>query len=283
MWPTILTALAGQVSAPWSFGVALPTVGCKADGAGVAPAASALAITAALADGPVDSTVATWHFAVDREGTTHVEMPGLKERIIGDTAAASGSLEVAPHDLQKSRGIVRVDLATFATHTFGNEKDATQTRHARTWLEVVVDGQTNEAVRWAEFAIRSIDAPSENDVTKVPAVKDGDDDLRRITMNVRGDLLVHGHMVQKEDVVEVLFRYPAGAAPDSKPKHIEVRSKEPMRIALKEHDVRPRDTEGKLVAWTAGLIAKVAEVADVSVDVGATPVAFEGSAAAPAR
>jgi hypothetical protein len=243
------------------------TAGCskKDENPPLAPSASALAVSQA-----VPSKVA-WHFAVDPRSSTHVEMPGLKENIKGDTTAATGSLDVVPADLAQSRGQVRVDLSTFATHTFGSDDDATQTKHARTWLEVVVDGKTDEQRRWADFAIRSIDGLSAADLTKVAPTQDGSGDVRRVRMNVHGDLLVHGHIVQKDDVVEVAFRYAPGAAADARPTRIEMKSKEPMRVVLKENDIRPRDTQGKIAAWTANLVAKVAETADVTVDISAVP------------
>jgi hypothetical protein len=241
--------------------------GCskKDDGTQLAPAASSLAVSKA------ESSASTWHYAIDPKSVTRVEMPGLKENIKGETSAASGTLDVVPGDLAQSRGLVRVDLSTFATRTFGSDDDATQTKHARTWLEVVVEGQMNDTMRWADFAIRSIDGLSAPDVTKVAAVREGDNDVRRVTMTVHGDLLVHGHEVQKEDAVEVTFRYAPDAPASAKPLRIEMKSKQPMRVVLKEHDVRPRDTQGKIAAWTTNLIAKVAETADVTVDLGATP------------
>ncbi len=240
----------------------------KDDGPGLAPSASALAVSKTEPSAPSGSV---WHFAVDPQARTHVEMPGLKENIKGDTTAGTGNLDIVPMNLAESRGLVRIDLSTFATHTFGNDDDATQTKHARTWLEVVVGGQTSDSMRWADFAIRSIDGLSAADLTKVAAVRDGDSDVRRVTMTVHGDLLVHGHKVEKEDAVEVAFRYAPGAPAEARPVRIEMKSKQPMRVVLKEHDVRPRDTEGKIAAWTTNLIAKVAETADVTVDLAATP------------
>ena len=239
-------------------------LGCskKDEGPQLAPSASSLALSQAA------PTKTAWHFAIDPKSSTHVEMPGLKENIKGDTTAATGTLDVVPADLAQSRGQLRVDLSTFATHTFGSDDDATQTKHARTWLEVVVDGKTDDQMRWADFAIRSIDGLSATDLSKVPL---SEGDARRVTMTVHGDLLVHGHKIEKEDVVEVAFRYAPGAAPEAKPIRIEMKSKQPMRVVLKEHDVRPRDTEGKIAAWTANLVAKVAETADVTVNIAATP------------
>jgi hypothetical protein len=239
----------------------------KDDESRVAAAASALSASTA------DPSTTTWHYIIDESSTTEVDMPGLKEHIKGTTTAGAGTLDMVASDLSRSRGLVRIDLSTFTTHTFGDsDKDATQTKHARTWLEAVVDGKTNEKSRWAEFAIRSIDAPSAIDLRTVAPAKDGSDDVRIVTMTVRGDLLVHGHQLPKEDVVQVSFRSPAGAAPGTKPTRVEVRSKEPMRVTLKEHDVSPRDPAGQLLAWTTSLVSKVAETADVTVAITATAV-----------
>jgi hypothetical protein len=243
--------------------------GCskKDDESRVATAASALSASTA------DPSTTTWRYVIDEGSATQVDMPGLKEHIQGATSTAAGTLDIVPSDLSRSRGLVRVDLATFTTHTFGdNDKDATQTKHARTWLEVVVDGKTNEKSRWAEFAIRSVDGLSATDLRTVAPANDGPDDVRTVTMTVHGDLLVHGHQLPKEDVVQVSFRSPAGLAPGSKATRIEVRSKEPMRVVLKEHDVTPRDPAGQILAWTTSLISKVAETADVTVALTATAV-----------
>ena len=237
----------------------------KDEAASLAPAASALAISKA------DSTSMAWHYVVDPKSATHVDMPGLKEHIKADTTGATGSLDVAGKDLTQSRGLIRIDLTTFATHTFGNDDDATQTRHARTWLEAVVDGKTNDDMRWATLAIRSIDGLSAFDVTKVAATKDGTDDVRSVDMVVHGDVLIHGHKLQKDVPVTVTFRYHSGAAPTSEPTRVDIKSKAPMRVVLKEVDVQPRDTVGQLTAWTTNLVSKVAEYADVTVNLGATP------------
>jgi hypothetical protein len=237
----------------------------KDDAAALAPAASALAVSKAA------SGSMAWHYVVDPKSTTHVDMPGLKEHIKGDTTAAAGTLDVAPGDLTQSRGQIRIDLATFATHTFGSDDDATQTKHALTWLEVTVGDKTSEEMRWAEFAIRGIDGASADDLTKVEPNKDGADDVRTVSMTVHGDVLIHGHRVQKDGQVEVAFRYSSGAAADSRPSKIEIKSKEPMHVVLKELDVRPRDPAGQLLDWTTKLISKVAETADVTVDIAAIP------------
>jgi YceI-like domain len=233
-----------------------------------APGASASSLAAPASAEPV---AAAWRYAIDPKSTTHVDMPGIKEHIKGDTTAAEGTLDVVAMDLARSRGLVKIDLSTFATHTFGNDDDATQTTHARTWLEVAVGGSVNGDMKYAILAVRSIDGLSATDLTKVSPVKDGADDVRTVEMTVHGTMSIHGHATPKDAPVEVMFRYPSGAPADSKPTRIEIKSKQPVRVVLKEHDVRPRDPAGKLLDWTARLISKVAETADVTVDLGATP------------
>ena len=261
--------LAGVVLQVVSFvGVAACATGCgkKSDEAGVAPVASALVASTA------DSPAATWHYAIAPAGVTRIDMPGIKEHIKAETSASAGALDIVPSDLAKSRGIIRIDLSTLATHTFGDEgQDATQTKHARTWLEAVVDGKTNETMRWAEFAIRSIDALSATAVQAIAPTKDGGDEVRTATMTVHGELLIHGHKLPKDAVVDVSFRVPAGASAGAKPTRIDIQSKGPFRVVLKDYEVAPRDPAGQLLAWTSSLVSKVAETADVSVAVSAIP------------
>jgi hypothetical protein len=237
----------------------------KDDSVQLAPSATALASSQA------SPAAMAWHYAVDPKSASHIDMPGLKEHIKADTTAAKGAVDVVGNDLAQSRGTILIDLATLSTSTFGNDDDATQTKHARTWLEVVVDGKTNEDMRWATLAIRSIDGLSGFDLSKVAPTKDGTDDLRSVDMVVHGDLLIHGHKLQKDVPVTVAFRYPSGAAPTSEPTRVDIKSKAPMRVVLKEVDVQPRDTVGQLTAWTTNLVSKVAEYADVTVNLGATP------------
>ncbi len=216
----------------------------------VAPSATALAVSTPSATAPVS------HFAIDAKSATHVDMPGDSEHIIADTTAATGTLDVVLSDLAQTRGLVRIDLSTLTTSTFHTSRDADQTKHARTWLEAVVDGKANETMRWADFAIRSVDGLSATDVSKVLAAKDGADDVRRVSAVVHGEFLVHGHQVAKDDAVEVTFRYAAGTASDAKPARVEVKSTQPMHVVLKEHGVEPRDPVGQLLGWTTQFLGR---------------------------
>lgn len=253
-------------------GLALATgtlAGCKNEEARAEPAPSASALAPSMA-APGSKTYA---FTIDPKSTTSIDMPAPKEHIKADTSAAAGTLEIDPANLTRSRGEVKVDLATLATHTFDDpDKNSAQTTHARTWLEVVVQGNMEEANRWAVYAIRSIDGASATDLARVPAVREGADDVRHVTMTTHGELLIHGHKVNRDAGVDVAFHYPAGAAADTKPIRVVVKTKAPLHVVLAEHEVKPRDSFGTLAQKSFSLLGtKVAETADISLDLGAVP------------
>ena len=129
-----------------------------------------------------------------------------------------------------------------------------------------------EQERWVVYAIRSIDGLSAPDITKVTPTKDGTDDVRTVSLTSHGEFLLHGHKIAKDAALEAAFHYPAGAAADSKPTRIDVKTKAPLHITLAEHEVKPRDPVGKLAQGSFSLLGtKVAEVADVSFEVRCIP------------
>ena len=237
-----------------------------------APAASSLAPSIAA------PSTKTMKFTIDPKSSTSIDMPAPKEHIKAGTDAAAGSLDIDFTNLANTRGEVKADLTTLTTKTFGDaDKDQTQTGHARTWLEVA-DGEEGKlpddvktANRYAVYAIRSVDNLSATDLTKVPATKVGDDEVRTVTAPTHGEFLVHGHKVDRDADVEVSFHYAPGSTPD-KPKSLTIKSKKPMRATLAEHDVKPRDGFGKIAKGAFNLLGtKVAEVADISLDLRANP------------
>ncbi len=239
----------------------------------LAPAASSLAPSTVAAP-----SAKTMKFVIDPKSTTSIDMPAPKEHIKAGTEGATGTLDIDFTNLAQTRGEVKADLSTLSTKTFGDaEKDKTQTGHARTWLEVA-DGdegklpdEVKAANKYAVYAIRSVDNLSAADLTKVPATKDGADEVRTVTATTHGEFLVHGHKVDRDADVEVTFRYAPGSPPD-KPKALTIKSKKPLRATLAEHDVKPRDGLGKIAKGAFNLLGtKVADVADITIDLRATP------------
>lgn len=238
----------------------------------LAPAASS------LAPSTTPPTSSSLTFTIDPKSTSSIDMPAPKEHIKAVTDAAQGTLTVDLANLASSRGEVKVDLGSLATKTFDDAaKDKTQTAHARTWLEVS-DGEegklpddVKKANQFAVYAIRTIDRLSASDVTKVPAMKDGADEVRSVTMTTHGELLVHGHKVDRDAEVEARFVYAPGA-PANKPKAVLITTKKPLRVVLGEHDVKPRDGFGKIAKGAFNLLGtKVADTADISLDLRAIP------------
>ncbi|MBX3209410.1 MAG: hypothetical protein KF764_30535 [Labilithrix sp.] len=251
-------------------GMVLSIAGCDDKKPNLAPVASALASSSAAPGASVRK------FAVDDASKTTIEMEAPKEKIKAATTGGTGTLDLDVANLLNSRGEVKMDLSTIAMTTFAEaEKNASQTLHARTWLEVAdgesgkIDEQVKQTHRYAVYAIRSIDNASALDVTKLPPTKDGSDDVRTVTLTTKGELLVHGHKVERDADLEVAFRYDAGAAAD-KPKAVWVTTRKPLRVVLAEHDVKPRDGFGKIAKSSFHLLGtKVADNAEISLDIRA--------------
>lgn len=55
---------------------------------------------------------------------------------VAHATALGGGIDVDGADLRRSRGEIGVDLGTFATSTFVDDRDAKQTLHARNWFEI---------------------------------------------------------------------------------------------------------------------------------------------------
>ncbi len=241
------------------------------------PATPTIAASAIAAPPPPEGPKVA-RYAIDPTSRTTIDMPAPKEHIHADTTAARGELTIDPSDLGKTTGQVKIDLATLSTHTFGDQsKDHAQTEHARNWLEAgdLVTADVREANRWVIFTVRGIDGLGERDLSKIPTVHGASDDIRTVLATVKGDFFLHGHQVPKEVPVEVVFHFPVATtpAPVPRPLRVEIHTKQPLHVVLADHDVKPRDQFGKLAQASFNLLGtKVAETADVTIDLTATPV-----------
>jgi len=254
--------------------VALAATGCdkKDDTKGVAPAASSLAPSVAA---PTSMVVKA---KIAPAGTTSVEMTAPSETIKAKTTVADGHLDVDLMDLSQTRGEVKVDLTSLKMSTFPEaEKNSGQTKHALAWLEAgdpdkgKIPDDVKAQNKFAVFAIRSIDGLAEKDVRKLTATTENGNDVRKADLVAHGELLVHGHKVNKDVPLTVKIVHTQGAKPTDAPRSIAIVSKEPLKVTLAEHEVRPRDDVGKIAKAAFSLIGtKVAETASISVDFTAT-------------
>jgi hypothetical protein len=244
--------------------------GCEEKKPNLAPVASALASVQA----PTGPSVR--RFAITGESNSSIDMEAPKQTLRGTTTGGTGHLDIDFAKLASSRGEVKLDLSTLTMKSFTDaSRNAAQTTHARTWLEVA-DGQdgkledkVKEANRYAVYAIRSIENLSAPDLAKIAPTRDGADEIRTLSMMTKGELLVHGHKVERDADVEVSFRYEPGAAADA-PHALQVKTKKPFKVVLAEHDVKPRDGFGKIAKDSFHLLGtKVADIADLTLDLRA--------------
>lgn len=238
----------------------LTLAGCGEDKpAPPSSAASALTTTAA----PESKTLA--RLTIDSSGVATFDMKAPLENIKGTVKGFGGELEVELADLTKSRGKVTIDVTTLETHTFGeDEKDGTQTEHARTWLEVGAKtaGDKKEKFKQAELAIREIVHPSTTNVLTMSG------DSRNVTLTAKGDFLLHGQSVALAVELSCAFQFEGTTL-----KGVAIKSARPALVNLKAHRVEARDDAGEVVvAKTLELFGKkVADDASVTFELTARP------------
>jgi polyisoprenoid-binding protein YceI len=243
----------------------LGATACDSGTAAGEPAPKATAPTAtALASSKSESAkAAPW--VLSDSGKASFEMAGKLETIKGTVGKPRGALEVDLSDLTKTRGTVEIDLSTLKTTTFGDEgKDGKQTVDALTWLEVadrIDDAELVKKYRYASFAIRSIESAEPRDVSKGGA-------SRSAKITAKGEMLVHGHKSEHTVKLHVKFTFDG-----NEPSKLTLTTAAPIELDLEAHEIRPRDTVGKLVGWAGKTVLrdKVAEQAKIALELEATP------------
>ena len=224
----------------------------------------------AQAPPPAKSSV-VWRLGVDSSSAAHVRMAAARRELDWDATGAQGSFEVQPRDLAATRGGLMIDLATLAARAAG-EGGVVAPKAAGSWLETSRDAGPGDADRLASFAIQSVDELSAQDVTSVVPVREGADDVRRVTMTVHGDLLIHGHKLQRAAKLAVAFHHGSGAPADSKPERVDVTSTAPVSLTLGEIGLGAGDAgSGKPAALPVGFPGKGPDRAELTVSVSARP------------
>jgi polyisoprenoid-binding protein YceI len=185
-------------------------------------------------------------------GTMNFLIDAPLEKIKGRSIKLRGSLDIDPQNLKASRGQIEFDLDDLKTETFDDaDKNKSQTEHTKNWLEIGpdVEAKRREENRWARFTIKSIEE------TSAPKPTIG----TPMTVKATGDLWLHGVTSPKTVVATVTF----SGTPES-PTLVRVVTAQPLRISLKEHDVKPRDLAGKFLA---GALEKIGQKIDDSVEI----------------
>ncbi|NUO50063.1 MAG: YceI family protein [Polyangiaceae bacterium] len=253
--------------------------GCGDEQKQLAPEAkqSALASSAPKSAGAKELTV--------DKGASNVgfAMDAAVEKIRGKVVnGVEGQLFIDPKDLTQTTGNLVVDISGLDIFqrkaddagNFGpEERVAKQNEHAREWLEIGPSAPEDIRKKNArvEFRIASV-ASTKKDVTK----ESGDVSF---DVDATGDFLLHGRVSKKTVKLAVVLTMENGA-----PKSVSIKTKGPFTVGLEEHDVRPRDTFGKLAQKTlSDLGSKVAKEAQVEIDVKLVAAGAPQSPPAPAE
>ena len=200
------------------------------------------------------------------EGTATFLIDAPLEKIKGRSTKVRGTLDVDPSNLKTGKGQIEVDLAELKTETFGDaEKDTSQTGHARNWLEIGsdVEQKRRDENRWVRFTIKAIDDANPTKLAAAEA-KNGQ---RAVTVQATGDLWLHGATSSKKVNVALTLDGPPEA-----PTSLRIVTTQPLKISLKEHDVKPRDLAGKFLSGALEKIGqKIDDTVQISLDLTAKP------------
>ena len=180
------------------------------------------------------------------------------EKIKGRSTKVRGNLDVDPSNLKTGKGQIEFDLEDLKTETFGDaEKDTTQTGHAKNWFEIGpdVEAKRREENRWVRFTIKAIDDANPTKLAAAEA-KNGQ---RAVTVQATGDLWLHGVAASKKVNVALTLEGPPEA-----PTSVRIVTSQPLKVSLKEHDVKPRDLAGKFVS---GALEKIGQKIDDTVQI----------------
>jgi polyisoprenoid-binding protein YceI len=233
----LLTLAACSKDEPSAARTAPPTVASVAPGAAVAAGQRRFEVAAGTASFLIDAPL---------------------EKIKGRSTKVRGNLEVDPADIKTGKGQIELDLDDLKTETFGDaEKDTAQTGHAKNWFEIGsdVEAKRREENRWVRFSIKAIDDANPTKLATAEA-KDG---KRTVLVQATGDLWLHGVSSSKKVNVALTLEGPPEA-----PTSIRVVTTQPLKISLKEHDVKPRDLAGKFLS---GALEKIGQKIDDTVQV----------------
>jgi hypothetical protein len=217
----------------------------------LAPSASAVPSAPAARPFGVDAASSRVSFVMDSPlEKLHGEAPG----------AVSGELSIDLAEITRTTGVVTVDLdrLKLAQERRKDEKqkfsepkeNAKQNQEAREWLQLEArEGEIAEEQakrnRRPEFRIERIEAPSASDVQALTGAQ------RAVGLTAVGNLLLHGRTSKKKQRLELVFEYTGDQV-----SSVHVKTSEPLRVSLEEHDINPRSRAGKLLKPLAEVLAR---------------------------
>jgi hypothetical protein len=225
----------------------------------------------------------------ERSETSFV-LTAKEGRVEGSFRVARGELAADLHDLGRTRGTVRVDLASVMVQgapSGGEDRMAAET--AQNWLGVgaSVPEAEREKHRWARFSIDQVEnlsvrtphqgkrpprappvsAAGAQSVTGAEA-----DETRTVDLDARGRLLLHGYEVELRVPVSLCFHYQGPPKAGQGPTRVDITTRTAVTVSLDAHDIKPRDPAGNLLPRDLRLLGtRIGREASVSARLTAYP------------
>jgi polyisoprenoid-binding protein YceI len=176
------------------------------------------------------------HYEVT-SASVRVELPARKAKPSGKLEAVSGSIELDPVELQRTRAKLRVDLLSLSLGNGKETDDPALVARAFDWLELSAEHgrEERELNRYATLDITAFEPATPND-DRAPAPS-----ATRVIAH--GDLTLHHFRVPVTLELEVQLGGKSGKDSDL----LKVRTRRPLVISLTAHDILPRDPRGTVL------------------------------------
>jgi len=204
-----------------------------------------------------------------------VEISAPIETTRAQEDAVQGKLIVDLENPAKTHGQVKVDLFDLTSFSFSDpKKNAAQTEHMKNWFEVGPDVSTTlrEKNRWAIFDIKKIIHVEPASLQSSPAFHDKIGMGHAFKLTAEGDFTLHNITKSKTvDLDVILYDVKKGGPLYQGAKRIlMMRTRSPLHVSLKAHEVQPRDATGKFLAGALSTVGlKISDDAQVSLDLRA--------------
>lgn len=192
-------------------------------------------------------------------------LPGKEAAPQGTVRGLGGTCALVLSDLRKSRGTLTFDLDTLAIAADTVGDDPERTRDALNWLELgaEVPEKRRASLRRGRFEVDAIHQPSATAVERRRAV----DHLQTVSAILAGRLVLRGLSVEQRVPVELAFHFDPERPSDTEPQRFVVRLKNALRVPLAEHEIAPRDQEGRALPANFALLGRtVGRVAEVNTE-----------------
>lgn len=166
-----------------------------------------------------------------------LELPARKAKPRGAIATVSGTIDLNPAELEKTRARLEADLLSLHLENQSGEADAALLARAFTWLELDPE-RDREARRTERYAVLELRALERSE--------SGGDGAQQGRANVtaHAELTLHRFRVPVTLELEVKLDQGDAGVEDT----LSIRTLRPLVVSLASHDILPRDTRGNLLS-----------------------------------